>query len=312
MIIEIDQKTLSVKTDPDPKQIIQNERERERERENLVIDTNSNRITVINTSLSLQTYYYIVNDNKIYLSSTPSHLKNVVPLALNVEVALENIIFVNQLTISCTFKNVQCLNPGQCLTITRENIGIESLFDPVELLVKACLRPKTTDFKRASEILLSAVRNCLDKSQKPMLLALSGGIDSRLIAAAMLYLGSKPTCYTLGESHESDVAVARSLAKEANLDWHQYDSAKTNDLVSCHPDVKRYVTHFAEYSLNSTSLSAAIRRLPLLEYASSYQMIDGGFGEIFRSRYLIKLRLINVIKSIESADIISNLLVKGH
>jgi hypothetical protein len=198
------------------------------------------------------------------------------------------------------------------LTVTTDEIVRRSKFDPLESLVSAASRPKVNDLERASEILLTAVKNSLHESPKPKLLALSGGIDSRLIAAAMLHIGERPVCYTLGESNESDVIIANALTHSAGLDWQQFDSVKIENFVNEKSKLKEIVKSFAEYSLNSTSLSASMRRLPILAYSDTHHLIDGGFGEIFRSRYLLKLRYLNLIKSVDSNDIMRHLLVSRH
>lgn len=102
--------------------------------------------------------------------------------------------------------------------------------------------------------------------------------------------------------------IAKSLTKSSGLKWHHFDLSALDVYGLDRNQLKLIVKQFAEYSLNSTSLSASLRRLPILEFADSHQLIDGGFGEIFRSRYLYKLRYLNRIKSVESKDLLSQLL----
>lgn len=302
MIIEINIKSLHINYLP----------ERERERETLDIVIRAKEIIVINKSLSLHTFYFIILDDVVYISTSQSKFKKIINLEIDTDVAIENIALVNQLSDSSTFTNVESLNPGENLTVSNGKASKGIQFDPSELLATDAALPKILDYEQASDILLSAVKNCLKESPKPKLLALSGGVDSRLIAAAMLYIGERPTCYTMGAPDESDVTVAKSLTLSAGLKWHHFNPASVDHLPSDMTELKKYIKVFAEYSLNSTSLSASIRRLPVYDFASSHHLIDGGFGEIFRSRYLYKLRYLNLIKRIGTKDIAHQLFARNH
>lgn len=51
-------------------------------------------------------------------------------------------------------------------------------------------------------------------------LMLTGGLDSRVILAAMFKAGIKPVCLTYGNSGSRDVTCARTIAKAYNLNFH--------------------------------------------------------------------------------------------
>lgn len=51
-------------------------------------------------------------------------------------------------------------------------------------------------------------------------LTLTGGMDSRLILAALLKAGIKPNCLTYGNPNNVDVLYARNIAKKFNLPYH--------------------------------------------------------------------------------------------
>lgn len=73
-----------------------------------------------------------------------------------------------------------------------------------------------TKFGDALDAFVEAVRCCLRHDDQPFI-SLSGGLDSRLILAAMTALGAKPKGLTYGHASSADVSIARQLASAAGI-----------------------------------------------------------------------------------------------
>lgn len=77
----------------------------------------------------------------------------------------------------------------------------------------------------AADAYVSALRQTVQQSIRcasPLLLGISGGLDSRLILAMCAELGRVPACFTVGFPFAEDVRFGRKLARTAGTthDWH--------------------------------------------------------------------------------------------
>src|SRR5690606_3348244 len=67
---------------------------------------------------------------------------------------------------------------------------------------------------RLKTALAASVERRGRNAQKPVLLALSGGFDSRLTAAVAKEVGLPVELYTYGRNHHREVQVARAVARQ--------------------------------------------------------------------------------------------------
>jgi asparagine synthase (glutamine-hydrolysing) len=84
---------------------------------------------------------------------------------------------------------------------------------------------------------------------RPIAVPLSGGYDSRLIAAKLKMLDVKDViCFTYGREESFEVGISKRVAEKLGYEWHfvEYTSAKWRD---CFED-----SEFTEYASNLTSL----------------------------------------------------------
>lgn len=73
-----------------------------------------------------------------------------------------------------------------------------------------------TRFDDALDALVESVRKSVQRNIN-VAVSLSGGLDSRLLLAAVLAVGGKPTGLTYGNANSADVQIAKQLAAAANI-----------------------------------------------------------------------------------------------
>lgn len=82
------------------------------------------------------------------------------------------------------------------------------------------LLPALADDTGTDEEAMAALLEVLAELPERPLVALTAGLDSRLILAALLHLGRRPVLWTAGPRDSTDARVAERLAWEADLDHH--------------------------------------------------------------------------------------------
>lgn len=82
------------------------------------------------------------------------------------------------------------------------------------------LLPALADDTGTDEDALAALLEALAEMPERPLVALTAGLDSRLILAALLHLGRRPVLWTAGPRESTDVRAAEHLAWETGLDHH--------------------------------------------------------------------------------------------
>ncbi|MEO9211223.1 MAG: asparagine synthase-related protein [Ginsengibacter sp.] len=84
------------------------------------------------------------------------------------------------------------------------------------------LQEKPLDVKAMKEIYLSTFRKILSKiGDRPIVIALSAGYDSRSIVSVLAELNVKNIfAYTYGVKNSYEIPIAKQIALKLNLDWH--------------------------------------------------------------------------------------------
>jgi asparagine synthase (glutamine-hydrolysing) len=107
-------------------------------------------------------------------------------------------------------RNTKLLGPAKILSFDGDNVQHRQYWHP-EFKTKC-----DVSLDQASDLLIDAVRLSIRrKSQdgKRIGLFLSGGMDTRLVLAAMQREGLAPTCFTINEFENREVRVAQEVAK---------------------------------------------------------------------------------------------------
>jgi hypothetical protein len=167
--------------------------------------------TIIMTSLigAIQYFYYF--DGKHF-----SHSKNIIDIMINLDIellwdweSLGDLCELENMTQNKTLhKNIKRIPAGTLLTYDG-NLKLRSrkILDEFKITY--------TDPISSIEIFNNQTMKWI--GQDPIL-SLSGGFDSRLILSSMLNQGIFPKVVTLGNSNNSDMQVAESIAKQYLLE----------------------------------------------------------------------------------------------
>jgi len=141
-----------------------------------------------------------------------------------------------------------------------------------------------------NESVLGSVSNYMN--QRKIMLSLSGGIDSRLLFSSFIKQGVSFEAFTFGSADSPDFIVSNEICKRYGVKHHHFDSHSTDDNT-----VVNDVITMSSYGFNSTPAYAAVRRNRMRDVDSDSFLITGGFGEIFRSRYFYKVKLLSKLTS---------------
>ncbi|MFI6318090.1 asparagine synthase-related protein [Nonomuraea sp. NPDC050556] len=140
------------------------------------------------------------------------------------------------------------------------------------------------DSRTGVDDLASALLNALTplrSTQEPVRLTLTGGRDSRLIAA-MLHAADIPfTATTYGTDRDPDVVIARRIAKQLGVDHQVISQAREGQVTVTHPlDRARDIVRVCE-----GMTSAYENVVPYAPFTAKPTM-GGQAGEILRGGYL--------------------------
>lgn len=121
--------------------------------------------------------------------------------------------------------------------------------------------------------------------------ALSGGFDSRLIAAALAACGDPPDLFVYGGADSDDVRIARAVADAVGLPLKVVDKAERNQGVM--PDLERLVRNglfFDGLPTDGIFDAGADVATRLEQTADGALALNGGGGEIFRNFFHLRDR----------------------
>lgn len=108
-------------------------------------------------------------------------------------------------------------------------------------------------------------------AEKPVILPLTAGFDSRLIAVLLKQMGhQKVTCVTYGRKNNCEVETAKQVADRLGFDWIFIDYAQTpyRDILT-----SESFNAYLRYSGNGTSMPF-LQELPAIEYLRQHHIID--------------------------------------
>lgn len=227
--------------------------------------------------------YYNLNSDTLDITNRPENIK------INglEDLDLEGVTtFINsghpwgELTL---VKSWKVLRPGQILRITKNDIAsISYYFNPE-------IDESIEGFESPAELLKEIDRSLLSIASlyKKILIPLSGGVDSRLIAVQCHKLGIpfETITFVADEREGDDFAVASQLAKVLNVKHHRWDWSPSSDCVN----------NFTELCISSAGSNDAFTSYPdamkqFAKVASDYDCVirgdhSFGFGGNSQSAY---------------------------
>ena len=114
---------------------------------------------------------------------------------------------------------VKLLEPGKFIYQKDNKLRIESffLYEPWNIIIDGEPRLKI----ELQKIILRNIGNLINSvNNRPIVIPLSGGIDSRLIASVVRFLGYKNVyCFSYGSKNNFESKVSARIAKKLNFKW---------------------------------------------------------------------------------------------
>jgi len=154
----------------------------------------------------------------------------------------------------------------------------------------------------AEEVFVNKLKSIIEiktSTDTPLSLSLSGGFDSRLLLSFLIASKNKNwDTHTVGSPGNPDVIIARQICEDLNINNELFDEPL--------PEVNELINELVEY-IGSTILNDSIstivnlRNFAQMENKSNI-IIDGGFAEIWRREFFIRI-LFKHSRSIINGDI---------
>ena len=195
----------------------------------LILSDNKKQETYFITDpISLRSFYYINTPHRLIFSSSLLSLKKISEdFGLSVEQdgasIIEYYLFDFTLGDQTMLKGVKELQAGMILKISDDGFDLNNYADPLRLFPLT----ETPLSEKRSDTLLTAVlkKNIELFSDGPeeTALALTGGYDSRSIAAQTGSDFKRYQYYSYGKSESWDIKIPKMLARKNNLDYQFID-----------------------------------------------------------------------------------------
>lgn len=132
--------------------------------------------------------------------------------------------------------------------------------------------------------------------------ALSGGFDSRLIAAGLLACGNRPELFVYGDSTSEDIPIARRVADSAGIALNVVDKGALNRREPS-IDLERLVNSalfFDGLPNDGTYDPGADQQTRLEQNAGGRIALNGGGGEIFRNFFHLPDRALHIMDIVQT------------
>lgn len=190
------------------------------------VDERTESITVWNTITRVQTVYFCENQDYYIISSRALLAHLFCEKSCNPQYEIHNLIqFINNGYYSSDFtpyKDISIMPQNSQLKITDSGLEITSIDDAVDNGNKYI--PTSEFYDELAQSLIDSVKGLKDKAIH-INLGLTGGRDSRLLAATLKCAGIDFETYTFGFLDHPDVIIAKQIASILNIN-HRVDVPK--------------------------------------------------------------------------------------
>lgn len=229
--------------------------------------------------LGLRTIYFAEHDGGICISTRLDWLaRTTEKTEIDFSALGSRWLLLNQVSYESCVVGIERLGPGGHATFKAGSV-VESTNTPW----LPSFEPGTTG--KALEVLKALMVCVLDHHYTPSL-GLSGGLDSRFLLALLTSI-RKPgfVTHTFGDHNDPDIWIAESISAALGLPHQRFDDPLP-DVDTCISSICSFV---AQSTLTEPSTSFnKLRYYPKLREQGRL-MIDGGFGEFARRRYLTRV-----------------------
>jgi asparagine synthase (glutamine-hydrolysing) len=208
-----------------------------------ILDKRSGDIHLSRDLFGIKPLYLCKNEAGLLLfSSEVKPLEEFGKMELNIDTLLDLCTWGFPLSLDAIYTGVSQLTPGAIATIRRCADGIALFVDDGEPL-RALYRqpPSSSAMRELSGVLAATVKDHLI-ADVPVAVALSGGLDSSIVAAIAARERANLTAFTLTLSNQTDpeVQYARIVCKQLNL-RHEVVSIEVRNLEALFEQVAFYL-----------------------------------------------------------------------
>lgn len=230
-------------------------------------DYSNKKLTLFCDPTGTRTIYYALENSILYFSTRLDHVSTV---SSNTDIDWKTIgsLFANGSSMNNTTEitNIRKLMPGQAL-ICNEAGKIS--------LNKTARRPEKHSAS-VQEVLMESMT--IDKHLD---LALSGGVDSRMLLAVLKKNDVSFSTHTHGTENDTDVIVAKQMTDDMNIRHRVFQDTSSESMMN-------NIRHFLIYNpANPGLFRARLFKSFSKEYSDNECIIDGSYGEFYRkTRYL--------------------------
>ena len=171
--------------------------------------------------IGLAAVYYASRDDGVAVGSSSRLVAAILGCELDQEAIGAYALLGAFAATDTPFLRVRRLGAGECARLDQSGLVIEQYCPTAARTSDA--RHLSGEVPRGVAAVRAGVEACI-AAHPEAAIELSGGLDSRLILAALLAAGKKPIqALTLGEASDPDVAIAASLAQRAGIGHTRVD-----------------------------------------------------------------------------------------
>lgn len=217
-------------------------------------------------------FYHSSNNNTLCISDDINYIRNKYRInTIDFEAQLHFLAIGFTPASKTLFKNINQVRPGEAVFLknntiekTQANRWAIAKQEFVKEPFKELKRQASLKINKAFEIHFELIKNM------PVLLPLSGGFDSRLIAAKLKEHGFKDVlCFTFGRKTK-EVEISRKVAQKLGYPWHYVEY---NEQLLKNFNAPPYFPEFTEYAARGTSMFY-LQEYPAVKYLYEHRIID--------------------------------------
>jgi len=271
----------------------------------VIVEWDENSVSFHSDVLGLRDIYIAENENCIYFSTNIKWLAKFIDLEIDFLEFGSRWLLYNQISSKSIFKNVKRLVAGESATIAL-NTNLKISYQGNDWL------PKINNIKFGIAEYSSKLNSLINlnlPAENHLSLSLSGGMDSRVILSFLLNKSNVIfDAHTFGNTELSDTIIADKIASKFSIKHEHFNAG--------FPSADKVLKQICDYTTQTLVNNSASAFLQLQNYYSLMDrkgiVIDGGFGEVWRSEFFYKLYLRgkNALQAHDIQNIIPYLKVK--
>lgn len=186
------------------------------------------------------------------------------------------------------FAELKTLGPDRIVTLGPDGARFEAAAKPLPEEPRACAM--TARIAAHRERLLAAVRPAAEAFGQRIFCPLSGGLDSRLVLAALRACSVMPRLYVYGGADSADVRIGREIAagEGTPIDWLDKEAWRAlppdafPEQVEANFHAYDGLPNYGELFENGANAFARLRR-----HKGGAASISGGCGEVYRNFFFL-------------------------